>query len=461
MPSWKTARPVWPMPSAGTSVARWTKSGAAPSPGRCARRSRGAGRRSRLPDRRGPGRAPCSLPRASHHVPRSCATSIRKGRYEWSSAARGDRRHPLVPTSDRSPPVPLPIHPVLFGVRPRGGRPARCIAGDRVGGEAHRALPPVRRLRLRPGTAGPRPGRPVPMNPLEPFEIAIGWLLAVFYSVVPNLGFAIILLTCAVMALLLPLTAKQTRSMIAMRRVQPEIKKLQAQYKDDRQKQNEALMEFYKENNVNPLSGCLPLIVQMPVLFALFQVLRNVQDHIPTTGVFNDLFRDLCGNAATAAACSNPKDMYFLGLKARIGRRRDHSSHRSHAPSKSAWPANSRSAPGQYRSRRSPQQCSSTRGLPVEMNANALEPPASSSAARSRLRPSSSRYPHVAVSGRRPSARRRAGRRAPRAAARRNRRARLPVGQRAARRSPGPAARAVRPGRPRRSSAAAERRPRS
>ena len=152
------------------------------------------------------------------------------------------------------------------------------------------------------------------MNPLEPFETAIGWLLAVFYSVVPNLGVSIILLTCAVMAVLLPLTAKQTRSMIAMQRIQPEIKKLQAQYKDDKQKQNEALMEFYKENNVNPLSGCLPLIVQMPVLFALFRVLRSIQDHIPTSGPFNDLFRDLCGNASNAAACAHPKSMYFLGL---------------------------------------------------------------------------------------------------------------------------------------------------
>ncbi len=122
------------------------------------------------------------------------------------------------------------------------------------------------------------------MNPLEPFETAIGWLLAVFYSVIPNLGISIILLTCAVMAVLLPLTAKQTRSMIAMQRIQPEIKKLQAQYKDDKQKQNEELMKFYQENNVNPLSGCLPLIVQMPVLFALFRVLRSIQDHVPTTG---------------------------------------------------------------------------------------------------------------------------------------------------------------------------------
>ena len=152
------------------------------------------------------------------------------------------------------------------------------------------------------------------MNPLEPFETAIGWLLAVFYSVIPNLGIAIILLTCAVMALLLPLTAKQTRSMIAMQRIQPEIKKLQAQYKDDKAKQNEELMKFYQENNVNPLSGCLPLIVQMPVLFALFRVLRDIQDHVPTTGAFNDLFRDLCGSATTAAACTNPKGMYFLGM---------------------------------------------------------------------------------------------------------------------------------------------------
>jgi YidC/Oxa1 family membrane protein insertase len=152
------------------------------------------------------------------------------------------------------------------------------------------------------------------MNPLEPFETAIGWLLAVFYSVIPNLGIAIILLTCAVMALLLPLTAKQTRSMIAMQRIQPEIKKLQALYKDDKAKQNEELMKFYQENNVNPLSGCLPLIVQMPVLFALFRVLRDIQDHVPTTGPFNDLFRDLCGSAATAAACTNPKGMYFLGM---------------------------------------------------------------------------------------------------------------------------------------------------
>jgi YidC/Oxa1 family membrane protein insertase len=157
------------------------------------------------------------------------------------------------------------------------------------------------------------------MNPLEPFETAIGWLLSVFYQYVPNLGFAIILLTCVVMAILLPLTAKQTRSMIAMQRIQPEIKKIQQQYKDDRQKQNEELMKFYQENNVNPLSGCLPLIIQMPVLFSLFRVLRSIQDHIPTTGQFDRLFTDLCPSAASAGACHPnaadvPSGMHFLGM---------------------------------------------------------------------------------------------------------------------------------------------------
>jgi YidC/Oxa1 family membrane protein insertase len=147
---------------------------------------------------------------------------------------------------------------------------------------------------------------------LGPFLSVIGWLLAFFYSIIPNLGISIILLTCIVMAILLPLTAKQTRSMIAMQRIQPEIKKIQQQYKDDRQKQNEELMKFYQENNINPLSSCLPVLLQMPVMFALFRVLHDIQDHIPTTGAFSDLFDAIC-NGETASSCS-PKGIYFLGM---------------------------------------------------------------------------------------------------------------------------------------------------
>ena len=101
---------------------------------------------------------------------------------------------------------------------------------------------------------------------LDPLYKAVGWLLAVFYSVPPaQLGIAIILLTFAVMLVQFPLIAKQTRSMIQMQRVQPEIKKIQQQYKDDRAKQNEELLKFYQENKINPIAGCLPILVTLPI----------------------------------------------------------------------------------------------------------------------------------------------------------------------------------------------------
>ena len=121
----------------------------------------------------------------------------------------------------------------------------------------------------------------------------IGFLLAQIYSVIPNLGVAIILLTIGIFFALYPLTAKQTRSMLAMQAVQPEIKKLQAKYKNDRQKLNEETMKFYQENKINPLSGCLPLLLQMPILIALFSVLRSSWKYIPNG---SSLYTDLCHN---------------------------------------------------------------------------------------------------------------------------------------------------------------------
>src|SRR5690349_18241428 len=107
-----------------------------------------------------------------------------------------------------------------------------------------------------------------------PIFDAAGWLLAQFSAVVPNLGVAIILLTVLIMLVLCPLTSQQLRSMMAMQRVQQEIKKLQAKYEGDRQMLNEEMMKFYQQNKINPLAGCLPLVVQMPILISLFGVLR-------------------------------------------------------------------------------------------------------------------------------------------------------------------------------------------
>src|SRR6202022_1815500 len=129
----------------------------------------------------------------------------------------------------------------------------------------------------------------------DPLYNALGAVLAFFYSLVPNLGVAIILMTFAVMLLLYPLTAKQAKSMLAMQRVQPEIKKLQAKYKGDRQKLNEEVMKFYQENKINPLAGCLPLVVQLPIFFTLFRVLRDPFKHIPKTGSFSSLYTAFCG----------------------------------------------------------------------------------------------------------------------------------------------------------------------
>jgi YidC/Oxa1 family membrane protein insertase len=111
---------------------------------------------------------------------------------------------------------------------------------------------------------------------LDGFFELISGLLNFYYELVPNYAIAIVLLTLTAMLVTTPLTMKSTRSMIEMQRLQPEIKRLQQQYKDDRQKQNEELMKFYKENQINPLGGCLPLLVQMPVFSILFWVVRGL-----------------------------------------------------------------------------------------------------------------------------------------------------------------------------------------
>src|SRR6266702_3645997 len=125
---------------------------------------------------------------------------------------------------------------------------------------------------------------------LDPLYNAFGDVLAFFYTIIPNEGMEIILLTITVMLVLFPLTAKSARSMLAMQRLQPEIKKLQAKHKGDRQKLNEEMMKLYQENKVNPLGGCLPLVVQFPVFISLFHVLRSTAATVP---LGSQLYKDI------------------------------------------------------------------------------------------------------------------------------------------------------------------------
>jgi YidC/Oxa1 family membrane protein insertase len=156
-------------------------------------------------------------------------------------------------------------------------------------------------------------------SPLDPIYNFFGAILAFFYSIIPNLGVSIILLTLLVMLVMFPLTAKQAKSMLAMQRAQPEIKKLQAKYKHDRAKLNEEMMKFYQENKINPLSGCLPLLVQLPVFLCLYRVMADPYKHIPKS---SDLYAAFCtgpGGKLHTVKCNVPrlglpKPQEFLGM---------------------------------------------------------------------------------------------------------------------------------------------------
>lgn len=113
---------------------------------------------------------------------------------------------------------------------------------------------------------------------------ALGHVLRIIFELVQNYGLSIILFTIVVKVLLLPLTIKQTKSTKAMQDIQPKIQEIQTKYKDKPEKQQQEIMKIYTEAKINPLAGCLPLLIQMPILIALFSVLRE-----PVTyGVFVD-----------------------------------------------------------------------------------------------------------------------------------------------------------------------------
>lgn len=110
-------------------------------------------------------------------------------------------------------------------------------------------------------------------EPWVQFKQFIFEALLYLHGLVGDWGMAIILLTVAIRVLLIPLTWKQTKSMLELQRIQPKMKELQAKYKDDKEKLQEETMKFYQENKVNPFGGCLPALLQMPVFIGLYSVL--------------------------------------------------------------------------------------------------------------------------------------------------------------------------------------------
>src|SRR5215467_4543191 len=117
------------------------------------------------------------------------------------------------------------------------------------------------------------------------FLVDIADEVLVFFhdSVGLSWAFSIIALTVTVRALLIPLTYKQIKGMRALQALQPQIKAIQEKYKNDKQRMQQEMMRFYKENNVNPFASCIPLLAQLPVFITLFYVLQH------------DLRFDICG----------------------------------------------------------------------------------------------------------------------------------------------------------------------
>ena len=119
-------------------------------------------------------------------------------------------------------------------------------------------------------------------SPLAPLENLLRNLLDFFHnSVGLPWGWSIVALTILVRICLVPLVVRQIHSMQNMQAYAPQMKEIQRKYKGDRQKMNEELMKFYKENNINPASSCLPLLAQFPIFISLFYVLREFAKNPP------------------------------------------------------------------------------------------------------------------------------------------------------------------------------------
>ena len=148
----------------------------------------------------------------------------------------------------------------------------------------------------------------------QPILKFIAEILAFFFALIPSYPVAVALLTIVVMAALTPLTVKSTKNMAAMQALGPEMKKLQQKYKgpENRTLLNEEMMKLYKEHNVNPASGCLPMLLQMPFFFMLYSVIRGITNTVskgvslPYTyehGVFTPNVASKCASKV----CADPR----------------------------------------------------------------------------------------------------------------------------------------------------------
>ena len=132
--------------------------------------------------------------------------------------------------------------------------------------------------------------------------VFLGTIMRLIYNLVNNFGVAIILFTILVRVCLLPLVIKQQKSMAHMQKMQPKLQELQKKYQYDKDKLNEETMKLYQQHKFNPMSSCLPLFIQMPILIAIYGVIQNPITYILGHPVTEEL------KAALTVLCQTPAD---------------------------------------------------------------------------------------------------------------------------------------------------------
>ena len=157
----------------------------------------------------------------------------------------------------------------------------------------------------------------IALAPWQALLDGLGSVLSTIYDVIPDYGLTIIVMTVLIRVVLLPLGIKQIRSMHTMQLIQPEMKKIQTKYKNDRAKQQEEIMKLYQRYGASPLSGCWPVLLQFPILIAMYSVLRHPQtpNHLPA-GELNTVIQAQVPDSGPVegAPVPAPEGTTFLGM---------------------------------------------------------------------------------------------------------------------------------------------------
>jgi YidC/Oxa1 family membrane protein insertase len=168
----------------------------------------------------------------------------------------------------------LAVAVLVAACTPPDGGSAAAIASGATASQDVSASPTPEPTPLHPAALAPDPGSVIGWA-FTPLFQAIFILLAGFYKVIGDVGIAIVLLTIVIRAILIPLYRKQLVNQRQMQMIQPEIQEIQRRFKGDRNKQFSAQQALYKERGVSPTSGCLPLLLQTPLLYIMYQVIRD------------------------------------------------------------------------------------------------------------------------------------------------------------------------------------------